>query len=238
MPPALNIIAACNNLCLDPVRPRGLVRCCAVAGRFRRRQKSLPRRVCRRFAFQSPPSPSCRPGLGAAAICFGKAGFEIVAWCWARLATFSGRAVASFLGFRSRRGFSAGIGSGGVFPDRAVTDQSICCSGKRQFAIGAHAGRRHDRHSWARAVGIIAISWAGAACSGARRPVTCVVAVATGFSRRVRCTAYTSYGPFVALRPWLSPPSLPIPNAIICYGAVFIEVCCVSACFRILPRSC
>ena len=175
-----------------------------------------------------------QPVLGAAADLFGKARLMIVCLVLLGLANILGALSTSFsLLFATR--ILAGIGSGGVFPIALGLTSDLVAPEKRQVAIGRTlAGAMTGNLLGASASGIIGdfLGWRGVLAVLGVLVIVASVAVATGFRSAAlqRTTVKMDLG---ALRHGYR-TIFANPNAVICYGAVFIEGCCVLGLFPYL----
>ena len=225
MPPALNIIAlatfsaALSARALDPVLPR-------VAEDF-----SVSIATAASFAAVFAFTFAIiQPVLGAMADMFGKARLMIVCLVLLGLANILGAMATSFpLLFASR--ILAGIGSGGVFPVALSLTSDLVGPEKRQVAIGRTlAGAMTGNLLGASAAGLIGdfLGWRGVLAVLGVLVVLASIAVAAGF----RGAALTR-PPRTSLSALMQGyrTIFKNPNARICYGAVFIEGCCVLGLF-------
>src|SRR6267378_3846402 len=175
-----------------------------------------------------------QPVLGAAADLFGKARLMVVCLVLLGLASILGAMANSFsLLFASR--ILAGIGSGGVFPIALGLTSDLVSPEKRQVAIGRTlAGAMTGNLLGASASGIIGdfLGWRGVLAALGVLVLVASVAVAVGFrgaaltrtpAKMSLCTLRHGYRTIFAN-----------PNAIVCYGAVFVEGCCVLGLFPYL----
>ena len=229
MPPVLNIIAlatfaaSLSARALDPVLPH-------VAGDFGV-SIAAAASFAAAFAFTFA---IVQPVLGAAADLFGKARLMIVCLVLLGLANILGAMSTSFsLLFATR--ILAGIGSGGVFPIALGLTSDLVAPEKRQVAIGRTlAGAMTGNLLGASASGIIGdfLGWRGVLAVLGVLVIVASVAVATGFRSAAlqRTTVKMDLG---ALRHGYR-TIFANPNAVICYGAVFIEGCCVLGLFPYL----
>jgi predicted MFS family arabinose efflux permease len=229
MPPALNIIAlatfaaSLSARALDPVLPH-------VAGDFGV-SIATAASFAAVFAFTFA---IVQPVLGAAADLFGKARLMIVCLVLLGLANILGAMSTSFsLLFATR--ILAGIGSGGVFPIALGLTSDLVAPEKRQVAIGRTlAGAMTGNLLGASASGIIGdfLGWRGVLAVLGVLVIVASLAVTTGFRGAAlqRTTVKMDLG---ALRHGYR-TIFANPNAIICYGAVFIEGCCVLGLFPYL----
>src|SRR5689334_9925 len=225
MPPAINIIsiatfaASLSARALDPVLPHiaddfGIT--IATAASF-----------AAVFAFTFAV---VQPVLGAAADLFGKARLMIACMVLLGLANILGAMTSSFpLLFATR--VLAGIGSGGVFPVALSLTSDLVVSEKRQVAIGRTlAGAMTGNLLGASASGLIGdfLGWRGVLAVLGVLVVLASIAVAAGFRG-----AALKRPPRTSLSALLQGyrTIFTNPNARVCYGAVFIEGCCVLGLF-------
>ena len=228
MPPALNIIAlatfsaALSARALDPVLPH-------VAEDF---SVSIATAASFAAAFAFTFA-IIQPVLGAMADMFGKARLMIVCLVLLGLANILGAMATSFpLLFASR--ILAGIGSGGVFPVSLSLTSDLVGPEKRQVAISRTlAGAMTGNLLGASASGLIGdfLGWRGVLAVLGVLVVLASIAVAAGF----RGAALTR-PPRTSLSALMQGyrTIFTNPNARICYGAVFIEGCCVLGLFPFL----
>jgi predicted MFS family arabinose efflux permease len=227
LPPAINIIAlatfaaSLSARALDPVLPN-------VASDFAV-SIATAAGFASVFAFTFAV---IQPVLGAAADLFGKARLMIVCLVLLGLANILGALSTSFpLLFATR--ILAGIGSGGVFPVALGLTSDLVGPDKRQIAIGRTlAGSMTGNLLGASFSGVIGdfLGWRGVLAVLGGLVVVASVAVAAGFRgaqlkhppRTNLSTLRTGYRTIFAN-----------PNAI-CYGAVFVEGCCVLGLFPFL----
>ena len=225
MPPALNIIAlatfsaALSARALDPVLPH-------VAEDF---SVSIATAASFAAAFAFTFA-IIQPVLGAFADIFGKARLMIVALALLGFANILGAMATSFpLLFASR--ILAGIGSGGVFPIALGLTSDLVGAEKRQVAIGRTlAGAMTGNLLGATVSGLIGdfLGWRGVLAILGAIVVVASIVVAIGFRG-----AALSHPPRSSLSQ-LKEGYRTIftnPNARICYGAVFVEGCCVLGLF-------
>jgi predicted MFS family arabinose efflux permease len=229
MPPALNIIAratfaaSLSARALDPVLPH-------VAGDFGV-SIATAAGFSAVFAFTFA---IVQPVLGAAADLFGKARLMIVCLVLLGFASILGALATSFsLLFATR--ILAGIGSGGVFPIALGLTSDLVAPDKRQVAIGRTlAGAMTGNLLGASASGIIGdfLGWRGVLAVLGLLVIVASVAVAVGFrgAALTRPPAKMNLG---MLRHGYR-TIFANPNAVVCYGAVFVEGCCVLGLFPYL----
>ena len=174
-----------------------------------------------------------QPVLGAAADLFGKARLMIVCLVLLGFASILGAMSTSFwLLFATR--ILAGIGSGGVFPVALGLTSDLVAPEKRQVAIGRTlAGAMTGNLLGASASGIIGdfLGWRGVLAVLGLLVVAASVAVAIGFrgTALARAPAKTNLSTLrQGYRTIFANPN------VICYGAVFIEGCCVLGLFPYL----
>jgi predicted MFS family arabinose efflux permease len=226
MPPVLNIIAlatfaaSLSARALDPVLPH-------VADEFRV-SIATAASFAAVFAFTFA---IVQPVLGAAADLFGKARLMIACLVLLGLANILGAMSTSFsLLFATR--ILAGIGSGGVFPIALSLTSDLVGPDKRQVAIGRTlAGSMTGNLLGASASGIIGdfLGWRGVLAVLGVLAVIASVAVTAGFrgAALTRAPAKMNLGMLTdGYRTIFSNP-----NAFVCFGAVFIEGCCVLGLF-------
>jgi predicted MFS family arabinose efflux permease len=230
MPPALNIIAlatfaaSLSARALDPVLPR-------VADEFGV-SIAAAASFAAVFAFTFA---IVQPVLGAAADLFGKARLMIVCLVLLGLASILGALSTSFSLLFSTR-ILAGIGSGGVFPVALSLTSDLVGPEKRQVAIGRTlAGAMTGNLLGASASGIIGdlLGWRGVLAVLGLLVVAASVAVTLGF-RGAALTRTAVKMDFGMLRHGYR-TIFANPNAL-CYGAVFIEGCCVLGLFPYLAK--
>jgi predicted MFS family arabinose efflux permease len=227
LPPALNIIAlatfaaSLSARALDPVLPK-------VADDFGI-SIATAASFAAVFAFTFA---IVQPVLGAAADLFGKARLMIVCLVLLGLANILGAMSTSFpLLFVSR--ILAGVGSGGVFPIALGLTSDLVAPEKRQVAIGRTlAGAMTGNLLGASASGLIGdfLGWRGVLAVLGGLVVLASIAVAAGFrgaalTRAPRTNLSTLRHGYRTI--------FANPN-VICYGAVFIEGCCVLGLFPYL----
>src|SRR5712675_1679905 len=224
MPPVLNIIAlatfaaSLSARALDPVLPHVAsdfnVSIAAAAG------------FASVFAFTFA---IIQPVLGAAADLFGKARLVIVCLVLLGLANILGALSSSFsLLFATR--ILAGIGAGGVFPVALGLTSDLIAPDKRQVAIGRTlAGSMTGNLLGASLSGLIGdfLGWRGVLAVLGSLALVASIAVAMGF--RGAALTKTPRTNLSALRHGYR-TIFANPNAL-CYGAVFIEGCCVLGLF-------
>jgi predicted MFS family arabinose efflux permease len=226
MPPVLNIIAlatfaaSLSARALDPVLPH-------VANEFGV-SIATAASFAAAFAFTFA---IVQPVLGAAADLFGKARLMIGCLVLLGLANILGALSSSFsLLFATR--ILAGIGSGGVFPIALGLTSDLVGPEKRQVAIGRTlAGAMTGNLLGASLSGLIGdfLGWRGVLAVLGILVIVASVAVTAGFrgAALTRSPARMDLGVL-----WQGYRTIfANPNAIICYGAVFIEGCCVLGLF-------
>ncbi|HEY5129299.1 MAG TPA: MFS transporter [Bradyrhizobium sp.] len=226
LPPALNIIAlatfaaSLSARALDPVLPR-------VADDFGV-SIATAASFAAAFAFTFA---IVQPVLGAAADLFGKARLMIGCLVLLGFANILGAMSTSFsLLFATR--ILAGIGSGGVFPIALGLTSDLVGPEKRQVAIGRTlAGAMTGNLLGASASGIIGdfLGWRGVLAVLGVLVVVASVAVAMGF-RGAALTRSPARMDLGVLRHGYR-TIFSNPNAIVVFGAVFIEGCCVLGLF-------
>ena len=227
MPPAINIIAlttfaaSLSARALDPVLPH-------VADEFGV-SIAAAASFSAVFAFTFA---IVQPVLGAAADLFGKARLMIVCLVLLGLASILGALSTSFpLLFATR--ILAGVGSGGVFPVALGLTSDLVASEKRQVAIGRTlAGAMTGNLLGASTSGLIGdfMGWRGVLAVLGILVIVASVAVAAGFRGAALTRAPRTN--LSALRHGYR-TIFSNPNAL-CYGAVFIEGCCVLGLFPFL----
>ena len=227
MPPAINIIAlatfaaSLSARALDPALPH-------VADEFGV-SIATAASFSAVFAFTFA---IVQPVLGAAADLFGKARLMIVCLVLLGLASILGAMSASFpLLFATR--ILAGVGSGGVFPVALGLTSDLVAPEKRQVAIGRTlAGAMTGNLLGASASGLIGdfMGWRGVLAVLGILVIVASVAVAAGFRGAALTRAPRTN--LSALRHGYR-TIFSNPNAL-CYGAVFIEGCCVLGLFPYL----
>jgi predicted MFS family arabinose efflux permease len=228
MPPALNIIAlatfaaSLSARALDPVLPH-------VADEFGV-SIATAASFAAAFAFTFA---IVQPVLGAAADLFGKARLMIVCLVLLGLANILGALSTSFsLLFVSR--ILAGVGSGGVFPIALGLTSDLVAPEKRQVAIGRTlAGSMTGNLLGASASGIIGdfMGWRGVLGVLGVLVVLASVAVTLGFRGGALKQTPVKMDFGMLLQGYRTIFSN--PNAL-CYGAVFVEGCCVLGLFPFL----
>jgi predicted MFS family arabinose efflux permease len=226
MPPVLNIIAlatfaaSLSARALDPVLPH-------VANEFGV-SIATAASFAAAFAFTFA---IVQPVLGAAADLFGKARLMIGCLVLLGLANILGALSSSFsLLFATR--ILAGIGSGGVFPIALGLTSDLVGPEKRQVAIGRTlAGAMTGNLLGASLSGLIGdfLGWRGVLAVLGILVIVASVAVTAGF-RGAALTRSPARMDLGVLRHGYR-TIFANPNAIICYGAVFIEGCCVLGLF-------
>jgi predicted MFS family arabinose efflux permease len=227
LPPAINIIAlatfaaSLSARALDPVLPH-------VAGDFGV-SIATAASFAAVFAFTFA---IVQPVMGAAADLFGKARLMIVCLVLLGIANILGALSTSFpLLFASR--ILAGIGSGGVFPVALGLTSDLVGPEKRQVAIGRTlAGSMTGNLLGASFSGVIGdfLGWRGVLAVLGGLVVVASIAVAAGFrGTDLKRPPRTNLS---ALRHGYR-TIFANPNAL-CYGAVFIEGCCVLGLFPYL----
>ena len=227
LPPALNIVAlatfsaSLSARALDPVLPH-------VADDFGI-SITTAAGFAAVFAFTFA---AVQPVIGAAADLFGKARLMIVCLVLLGLANILGAMSTSFpLLFATR--ILAGIGSGGVFPVSLGLTSDLVGPEKRQVAIGRTlAGSMSGNLLGASASGLIGdfLGWRGVLAVLGSLVVLASVAIAVGF--RGAALARPPRTSLAALRHGYR-TIFANPN-VVCYGAVFIEGCCVLGLFPYL----
>lgn len=225
LPPALNIIAlttfaaSLSGRALDPVLPHVAedfgVSIASAAG------------FSAVFAFTFA---IVQPVLGAAADMFGKARLMTVCLVLLGVANLLGALATSYnMLFMTR--ILGGIASGGVFPVSLSLVSDLVGPDKRQVAIGRTlAGSMAGNLLGATLSGLIGdfLGWRGVLALLGVLVIGSSLAVAAGF--RGAAIARPPRASFAALREGYR-TILRNPNAKYCYGAVFIEGCCVLGLF-------
>ena len=225
LPPALNIIAlttfaaSLSGRALDPVLPHVAedfgVSIASAAG------------FSAVFAFTFA---IVQPVLGAAADMFGKARLMTVCLVLLGIANLLGALANSYeMLFMTR--ILGGIASGGVFPVSLSLVSDLVGPDKRQVAIGRTlAGSMAGNLLGATLSGLIGdfLGWRGVLALLGALVIGSSLAVAAGF--RGAAIARPPRASFAALREGYR-TILRNPNAKYCYGAVFIEGCCVLGLF-------
>jgi predicted MFS family arabinose efflux permease len=230
MPPALNIIAlttlaaSLSARALDPVLPH-------VADEFGV-SIAAAASFAAVFAFTFA---IVQPVLGAAADLFGKARLMIACLVLLGLASILGALSNSFsLLFATR--ILAGIGSGGVFPIALSLTSDLVGPEERQVAIGRTlAGSMTGNLLGASASGLIGdfLGWRGVLAVLGLLVILASVAVIWGF--RGGALKPTAVKMDLGMLKQGYRTIFSNPNAL-CYGAVFIEGCCVLGLFPFLAK--
>jgi predicted MFS family arabinose efflux permease len=228
LPPALNIIALAtfaanlSSRALDPVLPH-------VAGDFGVGIATAAS-FSAVFAFTFAV---VQPVVGAAADLFGKARLMIICMALLGLANVLGALAPSFpLLFASR--ILAGVAAGGIFPVALGLTSDLVAPEKRQVAIGRTlAGAMTGNLLGASASGIIGdlLGWRGVLAVLGLLVVVGAVAVTAGFRGNVLKRTPVKMDLGVLRHGYRT--IFANPNAL-CYGAVFIEGCCVLGLFPFL----
>ena len=226
MPPVLNIIAlatfaaSLSARALDPVLPH-------VADEFGV-SIATAASFAAVFAFTFA---IVQPVLGAAADLFGKARLMIVCLVLLGLANILGAMSTSFSMLFATR-ILAGIGSGGVFPISLSLTSDLVGPEKRQVAIGRTlAGSMTGNLLGASASGIIGdlLGWRGVLAVLGALAVVASIAVTTGFRGAALTRAPAKMDLGVLRHGYRT--IFANSNAFVCFGAVFIEGCCVLGLF-------
>jgi predicted MFS family arabinose efflux permease len=225
LPPALNIItlatfaASLSGRALDPVLPH-------IADEFGV-SIATAASFAAVFAFTFA---AVQPALGAAADLFGKARLMIGCLVLLGLASVLGAMATSFsLLFATR--ILAGIGSGGVFPIALGLTSDLVGPDKRQVAIGRTlAGSMTGNLLGASFSGLIGdfLGWRGVLAVLGLLVIVASVAVTVGF-RGAALAPDPAKMDLAALKHGYR-TIFRNPNAL-CYGAVFVEGCCVLGLF-------
>jgi predicted MFS family arabinose efflux permease len=225
LPPALNIIstatfaASLSVRALDPVLPH-------VADDF-----AVSIATAASFAaVYAFTFAAIQPVIGAAADIFGKARLMIACLALLGFANILGALSTSFpLLFATR--VLAGIASGGVFPVALGLTSDLVGPEKRQIAIGRTlAGSMTGNLLGATASGLIGdlLGWRGVLAVLGTLVVLAAVAVGVGFrGAQLKRPPRTNLS---ALKTGYY-TIFTNPNARVCYGAVFVEGCCVLGLF-------
>jgi predicted MFS family arabinose efflux permease len=225
LPPALNIIAlttfaaSLSGRALDPVLPH-------VADEFGVSIASAAG-FSAVFAFTFA---IVQPVLGAAADMFGKARLMTVCLVLLGIANILGALSNSYTMLFVTR-ILAGIGSGGVFPVSLSLVSDLVGPDKRQVAIGRTlAGSMAGNLLGATLSGLIGdfLGWRGVLALLGVLVIGSSIAVGAGF--RGAALARPPRANFAAIRQGYR-TIFSNPNAKFCYGAVFIEGCCVLGLF-------
>jgi MFS transporter, DHA1 family, inner membrane transport protein len=225
LPPALNIIAlttfaaSLSGRALDPVLPH-------VADEFGVSIASAAG-FSAVFAFTFA---IVQPVLGAAADMFGKARLMTVCLVLLGIANILGALSNSYTMLFITR-ILAGIGSGGVFPVSLSLVSDLVGTDKRQVAIGRTlAGSMAGNLLGATLSGLIGdfLGWRGVLALLGVLVIGSSIAVGAGF--RGADLARPPRANFAAIRQGYR-TIFSNPNAKFCYGAVFIEGCCVLGLF-------
>jgi MFS transporter, DHA1 family, inner membrane transport protein len=225
LPPALNIItlttfaASLSARALDPVLPH-------VAEEF---SVSIATAAGFSAAFAFTFA-IVQPLLGAAADMFGKARLMTICLALLGVSCILGALANSFVMLFITR-ILAGVGAGGVFPVALSLVSDLVGPEKRQVALsrtlgGAMAGNLLG----ATASGLIGdfLGWRGVLAALGVLVIIASIAVAAGFrGAALAPPARTNFS--AILRGYRT--IFNNPNAKFCYGAVFIEGCCVLGLF-------
>jgi predicted MFS family arabinose efflux permease len=226
MPPILNIIAlaafaaSLSARALDPVLPHIAkdfgVGIAAAAG------------FASGFAFTYA---LIQPVLGAAADLFGKARLVIICLVLLSLANMLGALSPSFSMLFATR-VLAGIGAGGVFPIALGLTSDLVGADKRQVAIGrTMAGAMTGNLLGASLSGLIGdlLGWRGVLAVLGSLAIAASLLVTIGF-RGAALVRPPAKADLSVLRHGYR-TIFANPNARICFGAVFIEGCCIFGLF-------
>jgi predicted MFS family arabinose efflux permease len=171
-----------------------------------------------------------QPVLGAAADLFGKARLIIVCLVLLGLANVLGALTSSFSMLFATR-ILAGIAAGGVFPSALSLTSDFVAPDKRQVAIGRTlAGAMTGNLLGASLSGLIGdlLGWRGVLAVLGTLAIAASLAVAIGF--RGTAMARPNKVDLSVLRDGYR-TIFANPNAKVCYGAVFVEGCCVLGLF-------
>jgi predicted MFS family arabinose efflux permease len=171
-----------------------------------------------------------QPVIGAAADLFGKTRLMVGCLALLGLANILGSLSSSFSVLFATR-ILAGIGSGGVFPIALSLTSDLVGSEKRQIAISRTlAGAMTGNLLGASASGLIGdfLGWRGVLAVLGALVIVASVALAAGFrGARIKPPPRTSLSALkTGYRTIFSNPNAPV-----CYGAVFVEGCCVLGLF-------
>jgi predicted MFS family arabinose efflux permease len=171
-----------------------------------------------------------QPLIGAAADLLGKARLMIICLVLLGISSLLGALSNSFpLLFATR--VLAGIASGGIFPVALGLTSDLVAADKRQVAIGRTlAGSMTGNLLGASASGLIGdfLGWRGVLAVLGALILVASIAVAAGF-RGAALTAAPKTNLSALKHGYRTIFSN--PNAPICYGAVFVEGCCVLGLF-------
>jgi predicted MFS family arabinose efflux permease len=225
LPPAINVIALASFAAslsvraLDPVLPH-------VAEEF-----GISIATAASFAsVYAFTFAIVQPLIGAAADLLGKARLMIICLVLLGISSLLGGLSSSFAVLFATR-VMAGIASGGIFPVALGLTSDLVAPDKRQIAIGRTlAGSMTGNLLGASASGLIGefLGWRGVLAVLGALVVIASIAVGAGFRGAALTTAprtnlsnlkhgyRTIFGN---------------PNAPVCYGAVFVEGCCVLGLF-------
>lgn len=226
MPPILNVIALANFAAalsmraLDPVLPHladDLAVTIATAA-------GLSAAVAFTFAI-------VQPVLGAAADLFGKPKLVIGCLILLGVSNILGAMTTSFPLLLATR-ILTGIGAGGVFPIVLGLVSDLVGPQQRQVAISrVLAGAMSGTVLGASASGIIGdlLGWRGVLAVLGILAIAASVAIAIGFRRHPLARPSSTIDLAILRHGYRT--IFANPNARICYGAVFIEGCCVLGLF-------
>ena len=226
MPPVLNIIAlasfaaALSMRALDPVLPHvadELAVTIAIAA-------GLSSALAFTFAITQPV-------LGAAADMFGKAKLMVFCLVLLGLANVLGAMTTSYPLLLATR-VLAGIGAGGVFPVTISLTADLVGPLKRQVAISrVLAGSMTGNLLGATASGVIGdmFGWRGVLAILGALAIVASVAVSIGF-KNARLAKPPGRVDLAVLRSGYR-TIFQNPNTLVCFGAVFIEGCCIFGLF-------
>jgi predicted MFS family arabinose efflux permease len=226
MPPILNVIAlatfaaSLSARALDPVLPH-------IAGDFGV-SIAAAAGVVSGFTFTYA---LIQPVLGAAADLFGKARLVIICLMLLSFANVLGALSSSFSMLFATR-VLAGIGAGGVFPIALGLTSDLVAADKRQVAIGrTMAGAMTGGLLGASMSGLIGdlLGWRGVLATLGSLAIAASLLVAIGF-RGAALAQPPAKADLSVLRDGYR-TIFANPNAKICFGAVFIEGCCVFGLF-------
>jgi predicted MFS family arabinose efflux permease len=172
-----------------------------------------------------------QPVLGAAADLLGKARLVIACLLLLGLANILGALSTSYAMLFVTR-IIGGIGAGGVFPIALGLTSDLVSPDRRQVAIGRIlAGAMTGNLLGASASGIIGdwLGWRGVLAILGALVIASSVAVAIGFKGALLARPSAKMDLTVLRRGYRT--IFANPNAFICFGAVFVEGCCVMGLF-------
>jgi predicted MFS family arabinose efflux permease len=172
-----------------------------------------------------------QPVLGAAADLFGKARLIIVCLVLLGLANVLGALTSSFSMLFVTR-ILAGIAAGGIFPSALSLTSDFVAPDKRQVAIGRTlAGAMTGNLLGASLSGLIGdlFGWRGVLALLGLLAIAASLAVMAGFRGTAMAPPPNKVDLSVLRNGYRTIFSN--PNAKVCYGAVFVEGCCVLGLF-------